>query len=231
MAPRILVLSVFIGTAVLAACGGGGGGVTPSGGGSTPTPAPSASATATPTPSATATPTSSSSSAPAFTGGTQTKSLTSSGGTFSITTADAGYTASATFGSNNATAAFNMTMSWATYPQITGTFAPGPLPTTIGTALLYLDFHVNTTVTFSQTPAVSVTTTGTFPGSKCGFAVYGNAGSGGTGSPAWFSMTSIGISEVSPSGSSFTVPAATLGGGGTVQFDPSSDTYIALYCH
>jgi hypothetical protein len=228
MAPRILVLFLFTGTALLAACGGGGSGVTPSGGGSTPTPAPSASATATPT----ASPTSSSSSAPAFTGGTQTKSLTSSGGTFSITTADAGYTASAAFGSNSATAAFNMTMSWATYPQITGTFAPGPLPTaTIGTALLYLDFHISTTVTFSQTPAVTVSTTGTFPGTKCGFAVYGNAGSGGAGSPAWFSMMSVGLSEVSPSGTSFTVPAATLGGGGTVQFDPSPDTYIALYCH
>jgi hypothetical protein len=122
-------------------------------------------------------------------------------------------------------------MAWATYAQINGTFAPGPLPASIGNALLYLDFTISSTVSFSQSPAVTVSTTGSFPGTKCGFAVYGQPGSGSGSAASWFSMTSVGIAEVSPSGGSFTVPAATLGGGATVKFDPSSDQYIALYCH
>jgi len=248
MAPRALVLFSFIGTALLAACGGGGG-VTPS---ATPTPAPSASATATPTPKSTATPTPSStatptpsgtatptpsgtatptpSSAAAFNGGTQTISATSSGGTFTIAPADATYTGSATFGANDATGNFNFTLSWATFAQISGTFAPGALTSTIGTAVLYLDFKPSVNVTFNQTPSVTMTTTGSFPGTHCGFAVYGSPGSGGGSTQAWFSMTQVGLSEVTPSGNSFTIPAATLGGGGTVQFG-TDDTYIALYCH
>jgi hypothetical protein len=245
MAPRLFVL-VFTAAALLAACGGGGGTVTPS----TPTPAPSATATATPTPSATATPTPAGTATPTpagtatptpagtstpaaavFTGGTQTQSFTSSGGTFTMSAADNGYTASATFGSNNATSAFNFTMAWATFAQITGTFTPGALPTTIGTALLYLDFKSAATVDFTTTPAVTVTTTGSFPGTKCGFAVYGVPGSGTGGTASWFSQTQVGIAEVSPAGNSFTVPAASLGAGNNVQFDAGSDQYITVYCH
>lgn len=145
--------------------------------------------------------------------------------------ADAGYTLSATFGSNNATSAFNFTMSWATFSQITGTFAPGALPTTIGTALLYLDFHTPIDVSFTQTPAVSVTTTGSFPGTHCDFAVYGQPGSGGSNAPSWFSGTQVGVAEVTVSGTSFTIPAVTLPPPSTVDFRASSEQYIAVYCH
>ncbi|HEY9179576.1 MAG TPA: hypothetical protein VIO32_02590, partial [Candidatus Baltobacteraceae bacterium] len=179
-----------VAAAGLAACGGGGGTApstnptaTPtSSATATPTPAstatPTPASTATPTPGSTATPTPSSSSSPSssavFNGGTQTQSFTSAGGSFSLSPADNTYTATVTFGSNNATAAFSFTMSWATFAQISGTFAPGALPSTIGTALVYLDFKPAVNVSFSQTPALTVTTTGTFPGTKCDFAVYGS---------------------------------------------------------
>ncbi|HEY9179609.1 MAG TPA: hypothetical protein VIO32_02755, partial [Candidatus Baltobacteraceae bacterium] len=64
----------------------------------------------------------------------------------------------------------------------------------------------------------------------CGFAVYGNPGSGGGGTPSWFSTTAVGVAEVSPSGNTVTIPAATLSGGATVNLG-ANDTYIALYCH
>ena len=240
MAPRALVLFSFLGTALLAACGGGGG-ITPS---STPTPAPSASATATPTPSSTATPTPSSTATPTpsgtatptpsskavFTGGSKTVSCATTGCSVGMTAADNGYTASLTFGSNNASASFNLTMSWATFSQITGTFTPGALPTSIGTAIIYLDLVTASTTSFSATPGVTVSGS-SFPGTQCGFAFYGVAGSGTGGSPQWNSMKAIGLSEVAPSGGSFTVPQGTLPPGNTVQFDAGTDQYIALYCH
>jgi hypothetical protein len=101
----------------------------------------------------------------------------------------------------------------------------------MGTALLYLDFKSAVTVNFPNTPAVSMTTTGSFPGTHCDFAVYGQPGSGGTGSPAWFSGTQVGIAEVTPSGNTLTVPSQSLGAGNTVKFDANSDQYIAVYCH
>lgn len=234
MASRVFVLLTFAGTALLAACGGGGGGITPSSS-TTPTPAPSASATATPTPASTATPTPAGTATPTpaaavFSGGSKTVTFTSSGGSFSLSPADNTYTATVAFGSNNATAPFSFTMSWASpYSQITGTFAPGPLPATIGSALFYLDFKPAVSVGFNQTPAFTVTTTGTFPGTKCDFAVYGTPGSGGGGTQSWFSGSAVGVAEVSPSGSTFTVAAQTLVGA-TVDFG-TNDTYIAAYCH
>jgi hypothetical protein len=86
-------------------------------------------------------------------------------------------------------------------------------------------------VNFSATPAVSVTTTSSYPGTKCGFAFYGVAGSGTGGSPTWNAMTAVGISEVSPSANSISVPAAALPSPNKVQFDANTDQFIALYCH
>lgn len=122
-------------------------------------------------------------------------------------------------------------MSWATFAQITGTFAPGALPATMGSALLYLDFNSSSTVSFTQTPAVTVTTAGTFPGTRCDFAVYGQPGSGTGSQPAWFSGTAVGVSEVTPSGGTLSVPAGTLPPPNTVDFHANVDQYIALYCH
>lgn len=146
-----------------------------------------------------------------------------------MSAADGGYTASMTWGTNNATAAFNLTMSWATFAQIQGTFAPGALPSSIGTPVMYLDINPATTVSFSQTPGVSVTTSTTFPGTSCGFAAYTKFGS--QTASQWNSMTAFGISEVAPSGSTFTVSPATLPPPNTVDLKGASDLYVALYCH
>jgi len=143
--------------------------------------------------------------------------------------ADNGYAATLTFGSNDATSNFNLTMSWATFTQITGTFTPGALPASIGTAVLYLDLVSATSVGFTATPGVTVSGS-SFPGTRCGFAFYGNAGSGTGGSPVWNSMTAVGLTEVTLSGGSFSVPAGTLPPPNKVQFD-TTDQYIALYCH
>ena len=163
-----------------------------------------------------------------FTGGTVTQSCPSSGCTLAMSAADNGYTASTAWGTNNASASFNFTMSWATFAQIQGTFNPGALPSTIGTALIYLDLRPATSVQFSQTPGISVSTSTSFPGSRCGFAVYSQFGSQTT--PQWNSMTAFGISEVAPAGSSFNVSATTLPPPNTVDFS-ASDQYVALYCH
>jgi hypothetical protein len=96
---------------------------------------------------------------------------------------------------------------------------------------MYLDFLTDSTVDFSGTPAVSVTATTSFPGTRCGFAFYGVAGSGTGGTPTWNSMTGIGISEVSPTGNSISVPSAALPAPNKVQFDANTDQFIALYCH
>lgn len=230
--PRSFVVLTFVCAAALAACGGGGGGGATPPGNSTPTPGatatPTPSSTATPTPSGTATPTPSSSAA--FTGGTKTVSCAAAGCSIGMPSADNGYTATLTFGASNATSNFNLTMSWATFTQITGTFSPGALPTSIGTAVLYLDLVSASTASFTATPGVTVSGS-SFPGTKCGFAFYGVAGSGTGGSPVWNSMTSVGLTEVTPSGGSFTVPAGSLPPPDTVQFDAGTDQYIALYCH
>lgn len=238
MMPRSFAILAFASAAALAACGGGGGGgLTPS---SNPTPkataTPTPSSTATPTPSSTATPTPSGtatptpSSAAVFTGGTKTVSCAAAGCSAGMPSADNGYTATLTFGSNNATSNFNLTMSWATFAQITGTFTPGALPASIGTAVIYLDLVSASTVAFTATPGVTVSGS-SFPGTKCGFAFYGVAGSGTGGSPVWNSMTAVGLTEVAPSGGSFTVPAGALPPPNNVQFDAGKDQYIALYCH
>ncbi len=111
--------------------------------------------------------------------------------------------------------------------QVSGTF-PTNLPTGIGTALLYFDINnPGPTVTFNQTPAITVTTTGSFPGNACGFAVYSNNGGSGL---TWTGMTNFGIAEVAPSGNSFTVAAHALPTGNNVQFS-TGDQLIAVYCH
>ena len=194
---------------LIAACGGGGS--------STP---------ATPT---TSTPSTSPSASPAtFGGGTQTVSMMSSGGTFTISPADATYSGTVTWGANSATNPFNFTVSWATYAQISGASLPSALPSSIGTALLYLAFNPSSAVTFTQTPALTVSTSGSFPGTSCGFATYTN--NGGTGY-AWSSMTTLGIAEVTPSGGSFSVPATTLPPPNTVDFAAATDQYVVTYCH
>lgn len=148
-----------------------------------------------------------------------------------MTGADGGYTVTATFGANDATAGFSTAMYWATFNQITPPFAPGALPSTIGTAFIYLDFVANTTVNFTATPALQVTTTGSFSGSHCGFAFYGNTGGGTGGTPTWNSMTAVGLSEVTPTGTTLSIPAGSLPPGNTVKFSANTDQFIALYCH
>lgn len=150
------------------------------------------------------------------------------GGTLTITPADNTYSGTVVWGANNSAGSFNFTMSWATFPQITGTFAPGPLSASIGTALLYFDMKSAATVTFTQTPTITVTTTGSFPGTMCGFAPYSNNGGSGQ---QWNSMTSLGMGEVTPSGGTFTIPAATLTPPNTVDTQANTDQYIAVYCH
>ena len=206
------ILPALLCIATLAGCGGGS---------STPSvnPSPSSSPSGGPSPS----------SGPQFTGGTLSKSMGPSGATYTMPSADGGYTASVTYGTNNTSVAAAFSMSWAGgLSQITGNFAPGALTASIGTPLLYLDFNSAANITFNQTPSVTVTSSNTpaFPGSHCGFAVYTN-GQGNT--PAWNAMTSFGLSEAAPSGNSFAIAAQTLGQG-QVQFG-QGDTYIAVYCH
>lgn len=212
---RALVPAVFCIAALAAGCGGGAG--TPS-----VNPNPSSSPSSNPSPSS-----SPSGSTPQFEGGTLSKNMGSSGATYTMPSSDAGYTASVTFGANNATSPSSFSMSWASgLSQITGTFAPGAVPASIGTALLYFDFNASAAVTFNQTPAIHVTSNNAFPGSNCGFAVYMN---GNSNTLAWNAMTAIGLSEASPSGNAFSIAAQTLSQG-QVQFQPGH-TYIALYCH
>lgn len=173
-------------------------------------------------------------------GGSQTVSFAPGGGTLTISPADNTYTGSIAFGANSAGANYNTTLSWGTLAQSVGTFPPGPLPGSIGTALLYFDINesyvspVTVTssgtfrITFTQTPAVSATTTGSFPGTHCSWAIYAALGSG---SAVWNSSTAVGIAEVTPSGNTFTVPATTLPPGNTVDLFAGRDNYFALYCH
>lgn len=248
--------ALFIALLALGGCGGGGGAaVTPNGGaastsspktspsptaqssaspgaGPTATPTLTPASTPTPTPNVTSTPspTSTPSLAPVvFTGGTQTVTFTPTGGTFTVSPADDTYSGTSVFGSNNASGGFNFTLSWASYSQITGQFSPGPLPSTIGTALLYFDFNSSISVSYSQAPAVTANTTGSFPGTKCGWAIYGQYGF--ESAPQWNSMTAFGISEVTPSNGSFTVFASSLPYGQTANFAANTDQYIATYCH
>ena len=222
-----IVLGLFAAAVVAVGCGGGGSSTSP------PVAQPTNSATSTPSTNPSSSPSTNPSSSPTaspavFTGGTQTVAFTSSGGTFTLAPADNGYSGTVAWGANNATSGFNFTMSWATLSQITGTFSPGALPASIGTALLYLDFNSTATISFTQTPAMTVSTTGSFPGTSCGFAVFSSQ-SGST--KTWNSMTSLGIAEVTPSGGSFTVNATTLPAPNTVDFTASTDQYVALYCH
>ncbi len=154
-------------------------------------------------------------------------SLTSSGGTFTVSPADATYSGGVTWGANNATSPFNFTLSWATYAQISGASIPPALPSSIGTALLYFELSSSATVTFTQTPGMTMTTSGSFPGTSCGFATYENNGTGFT----WSSMTTMGIAEVTPSGGSFSVPATTLPPPNSVDFAAGAYQYVATYCH
>ena len=95
--------------------------------------------------------------------------------------------------------------------------------------MLYLDLNSSATVSFTQTPAVTVSTTGSFPGTNCGFAVY--TSNNGSGTKVWTSMTALGVNEVSPSGGTYTVPSQTLPAPNTVDFTAAKDFYVALYCH
>ncbi len=72
-----------------------------------------------------------------------------------------------------------------------------------------------------------MTTSGSFPGTSCGFATYENNGTGF----AWSSMTTMGIAEVTPSGGSFSVPATTLTPPSSVDFTAGAYQYVATYCH
>jgi hypothetical protein len=167
-----------------------------------------------------------------LTGGGTSANVTPTGAQpMSIAPADNTYTGTVTFGSNDATSSSYMTMAWGTFSQISGTFRPGALPSSIGTALIYLDVvssyvYPSYDLKFSQTPAVTMTTTGSFPGTRCGYAIYT---SNGSNPPQWASMTNLGINEVTPSGNSFTVPAATISG--SVDFYAARDAYVAPYCH
>jgi hypothetical protein len=174
-------------------------------------------------------------------GGSQTVSFTPNGGTLAFSPADNTYSGTVSFGLNSASegANYNATLSWGTLAQATA-FPPGALPGSIGTALLYVDVNESYVypstpsssgtfqILYAQTPAVTVNTTGSFPGTHCGWAIWATF-NGTTNS--WNSMTAAGLSEVTPSGNSYTVPAATLGQGQQVKFAAGKDQYLALYCH
>lgn len=161
-------------------------------------------------------------------GGKTSLSFTASGGTLSFPSYN-GVSGSFQWGSNNSTSSFPVTMNWGVGSDLPSTFTP--LPGSIGTPLIYVDTVPGSTgkVTFTQTPGVTVTTSSTFPGTKCGFAFFSNMSGGSTYS--WTSMTGVGLSEVSPSGNTFTIPPGTLGAGQTVDLNRGQDQFIALYCH
>lgn len=163
-------------------------------------------------------------------GGKVTQTFTASGGTLSFPSYN-GVSGSFQWGSNNAASSFPVTMNWGVGSDLPSSFVP--LPSSIGTALIYVDTVSGSTgnVTFTQTPSVSVTTSSTFPGTKCGFAFFANGSGSGSSTYSWTSMTAVGLSEVSPSGNTFTIPHGTLGGGQTPELDRGRDQFIALYCH
>lgn len=211
---------------------------------SSPTPAPTASPTVSPSgsPTTSPTPTTSPSSGPAtFTGGSSTDSSVqpSGGATLPINGMDNGYGGQVTLGTSTASTPFSMTMSWASFSQISGNFTPGALPSNLNsqhnvTALLYFDFNTANSVAFTQTPSFQMFT-GTggsnppFPGTQCGWAVYDKLS--GQSAPQWNAMGALsgGFDEVFAGESgSITIPPYPIPSGLT--FD-AGDTYFAAYCY
>lgn len=175
-----------------------------------------------------------------FGGGSETQTFTSSGGTFAFpqtgTYDQYGINGSVTWGANNTTSSFPFQLSWGF-----GSDLPAPftfLPSSIGSALIYFDFLPLTSTTahvdFTATPAMTISSTVTMPGTKCGFAFFNNAAGGGF-SEGWNSMTGAGVPEVTPtasgSGSTFTIPSQSLPPGQTIDESAGQDAYFALYCH
>lgn len=165
-----------------------------------------------------------------FGGGSESQTVPSTGATFAIPASGTynGMSATIMWGSNNASAPFGYTVQWASGSDV----PPAPfvsLPNTIGTAVVYLDWQSASTtkVSFTQTPDITAKSA-SFPGTSCGFAFWGNTGNG---PPTWTSMTSLGFTEVTPSGGSFHIPATALPPGNSVDVHRGEDLYIALYCH
>lgn len=133
-----------------------------------------------------------------------------------------GYTFASTWGSNNGPSSFNVQGADATGNGDLG----GAVPTynVGGTAFLYLDLLASTSVTFAQTPAITITSTAAYPaGTACGLAVYSNNG----GPTAVWHQS--GVTAPRPSGSTLTLAAQTLGGGSTVSL-AAAHQYLAFYC-
>jgi hypothetical protein len=205
----------------------------------TPSPSPTASPSPTPSPSPSPTPSASPTQSPggvplqrfgSFLGSTNTFTVTSSGGSGSLTAASRhplgarslkyqGYTLSATFGSNNASQSFSVTVTDATgNGDINSPFTawPGPL-----TPFLYLDVLSNGSqdVTFAQAPAISITSTNGFPGINCSWGAYAWNGS----ASVWTTLSG----NANPSGNTVSWPAFTISG-----FDlaPGVHNYVAFVC-
>jgi hypothetical protein len=162
----------------------------------------------------------------AFHGSTTTTTFTSSGGTQSLS-AYRGYSITATWGVNNATTSFTVTVTDATDGapvDIDNPFTPWPGP---GTGFLYLDIVNNGSqdVTFNATPAITITSTNSpaYPGTSCNFIVYSSNG----GTNSW---QIISTSPVTPSGGTLSFPAYTLGGGNTVDLQPGVHQYPGFEC-
>lgn len=176
-----------------------------------------------------------------FGGGPSTTSLTNSGGAVQFPSSGTygSYSGSVTWPAASNTyfappPTYTFTTSWASGSgDVSAPFVT--LPPSLGTALMYLDFRYTPpaypsqqfTIQFANTPQVTVNTTSSaFPGSNhlCGFALWSPLTVGWQ----WNSMTQWGVSEVSPSGTSFTVPstAATA----PITLTSGQDLYMALYC-
>lgn len=168
-----------------------------------------------------------------FAGGTESASFTSSGGTYTFPKSGSYNNVSVTmaWGANNASGTLPVTVNWGYGADLPSPFVS--LSSTIGTPLVYMDLLPGGTgkISFTQTPSLSVTTATSFPGTKCGFAFWGNAGSSGNSAPAWTPMTAVGLSELTVSGNSFTIPPASLPPGNTVDIHAGQDMFFALYCH
>lgn len=166
-----------------------------------------------------------------FGGGTVTQTFTPTGGSVTMPASGNYDNISTTlqWGSNSASSNFNFTASWALGSDLPATFIA--LPSSIGTPVMYMQWTTDASVkvTFTDTPAVTVTTTASFPGTKCGFAFYGNGPA--ASAYQWTSMTMVGLSEVTPSGNTFTIPSQPLSSGNSVEVSPGENLRIALYCH
>jgi hypothetical protein len=132
----------------------------------------------------------------------------------------------ATWGANNATSSFSVTITDATNSSgdISSPFTPWPGP---GTGILYLDLLNNGSqdVTFGTTPAITITSTNTpfYPGTSCNLIAYTNAGGN---SPSW---QIVGSAPVAPSGATLSFPGYTIPGQ-TVDLPPANHQYPGIQC-